>query len=88
VVKVGVGQGLGVPRGRVAEVGDLAITTVVVPTHVSNFHLPTLDGFDKRWQPYAAATAAACAEEVLLVIAPAEVAKTQTVDQAMQEASG
>jgi hypothetical protein len=29
VVKVGVGQGLGVPRGRVAEVGDLAITTVV-----------------------------------------------------------
>jgi nucleoside phosphorylase len=43
---------------------------------------------NKRWQSYAAATAAACAKEVLLVIPPAEVAKTHTVDQAMQEASG
>jgi nucleoside phosphorylase len=43
---------------------------------------------NKRWQPYAAATAAACAKEVLSVIPPAEVAKTHTADQAMQKASG
>ena len=43
---------------------------------------------NKRWQPYAAATAAACAKEVLSVIPPAEVAKTHTVDEAIREASG
>jgi nucleoside phosphorylase len=37
---------------------------------------------NKRWQPYAAATAAACAKEVLSVIPPAEVAKTRTVEEA------
>jgi nucleoside phosphorylase len=37
---------------------------------------------NKRWQPYAAATAAACAKEVLSVIPPAEVAKTHTVKEA------
>jgi nucleoside phosphorylase len=42
---------------------------------------------NKRWQPYAAATAAACAKEVLSVIPPAEVAKTHTVDEAIREAS-
>jgi hypothetical protein len=43
---------------------------------------------NKRWQSYAAATAAACAKEVLSVIPPAEVAKTHTVDQTIREASG
>ncbi|KAF2195900.1 hypothetical protein K469DRAFT_544898, partial [Zopfia rhizophila CBS 207.26] len=43
---------------------------------------------NKRWQPYAAAIAAACAKEVLSVIPPAEVAKAHTVDEAMREASG
>jgi nucleoside phosphorylase len=43
---------------------------------------------NKRWQPYAAATAAACAKEVLSVIPPAEVAKAHTVDEAIREASG
>jgi nucleoside phosphorylase len=42
---------------------------------------------NKRWQPYAAATAAACAKEVLLVIPPAEVVKAHTVDEAIREAS-
>jgi nucleoside phosphorylase len=37
---------------------------------------------NKRWQPYAAASAAACAKEVLSVIPPAEVAKTRTVEEA------
>jgi nucleoside phosphorylase len=43
---------------------------------------------NKRWQPYAAGTAAAYAKEVLSVIPHAEVAKTHTVDQTIREASG
>ena len=38
---------------------------------------------NKRWQGYAAATAAACAKEVLSTIPAAEVAKTRTVDEAI-----
>ena len=37
---------------------------------------------NKKWQLYAAATAAACAKEILLVIPAAEVAMTRTVDKA------
>lgn len=37
---------------------------------------------NKRWQPYAAGTAAAYAKELLLVIPAADVAKTQTAEQA------
>jgi nucleoside phosphorylase len=36
---------------------------------------------NKKWQPYAAGTAAAYAKELLLVIPPAEVAKTRTVNE-------
>jgi nucleoside phosphorylase len=43
---------------------------------------------NKRWQPYAAATAAACAKEVLSAIPPAEVAESHTADAAIREASG
>jgi nucleoside phosphorylase len=43
---------------------------------------------NKRWQAYAAATAAACAKEMLSVIPPAEVAKAHTVDEAIREVSG
>jgi nucleoside phosphorylase len=35
---------------------------------------------NKRWQAYAALAAAACAKELLLVIPPADVAKTRTVE--------
>ncbi|KAF2819663.1 purine and uridine phosphorylase [Ophiobolus disseminans] len=42
---------------------------------------------NNQWQPYAAATATACAKEVLSVIPPAEVAKAHTVDEAIREAS-
>jgi nucleoside phosphorylase len=41
----------------------------------------------RRWQPYAAATAAAYAKEVLLVITPAEVAKSRTAVETMNEAN-
>jgi nucleoside phosphorylase len=37
---------------------------------------------NKKWQPYAAANAAACAKEILSVIPAVEVAKTPTVDEA------
>jgi nucleoside phosphorylase len=42
---------------------------------------------NKKWQAYAAATAAACAKEVLSVIPPAEVTKARTVDETIQAAS-
>ncbi|OCL00089.1 putative kinesin [Cenococcum geophilum 1.58] len=37
---------------------------------------------NKKWQPYAAATAAACAKEILSVIPATEVVTTRTVDEA------
>jgi nucleoside phosphorylase len=43
---------------------------------------------NKKWQAYAAGTAAACAKEVLLVIPPADVAKAGTVHEAMEATSG
>jgi nucleoside phosphorylase len=43
---------------------------------------------NKRWQSYAAATAAACAKEVLSVIPTAEVATTRTVDEAIKDKEG
>ncbi|KAJ0419720.1 hypothetical protein BJY00DRAFT_313639 [Aspergillus carlsbadensis] len=41
---------------------------------------------NKRWQPYAAGTAAAYAKELLGVIPAADVVKTKTVDKALREA--
>jgi nucleoside phosphorylase len=38
---------------------------------------------NKRWQPFAAGAAAACAKEVLSVIPPAQVAKANTIDEAI-----
>ena len=43
---------------------------------------------NKSWQPYAAATAAACAKELLCIIPVAEVAKTRTVDEAIKDKEG
>src|ERR1700722_3577241 len=43
---------------------------------------------NKSWQPYAAATAAACAKELLSIIPVAEVAKTRTVDEAIKGKEG
>jgi nucleoside phosphorylase len=43
---------------------------------------------NKMWQPYAAATAAACAKELLSFIPVAEVAKTHTVDEAIKGNEG
>jgi nucleoside phosphorylase len=42
---------------------------------------------NKRWQPYAAATAAACAKELLSIIATSQVENTRTVAIAISEAS-
>lgn len=43
---------------------------------------------NKRWQPYAAGTAAAYAKEVLSVIPPAELAKSRTAEETIREANG
>ena len=43
---------------------------------------------NKKWQPYAALTAAACAKELLSVIPPADVAKAQTVEDMLRTTSG
>jgi nucleoside phosphorylase len=43
---------------------------------------------NKKWQAFAAGTAAACAKEVLSVIPSAEVAKARTVDETIKETSG
>jgi hypothetical protein len=40
---------------------------------------------NKWWQAYAAGTAAGYAKEVLLVIPPAEVAKSRTADKAVKQ---
>ncbi|OSS43463.1 hypothetical protein B5807_11981 [Epicoccum nigrum] len=42
---------------------------------------------NKRWQAYAAGTAAAYVKEVLSVIPPAEVAKSRTAEETMRDAS-
>ena len=43
---------------------------------------------NKKWQAYAAGTAAACAREVLSFIPPTEVAKTRTVQEAIESTNG
>jgi nucleoside phosphorylase len=43
---------------------------------------------NKRWQGYAARTAAACAKEVLSVIPAAEMAETHTVEEVIREEAG
>jgi nucleoside phosphorylase len=43
---------------------------------------------NKKWQAYAAGTAAACAKEVLSVIPMAEVAKMRTIDEIIRETNG
>jgi nucleoside phosphorylase len=43
---------------------------------------------NKRWQPYAAATAAAYAKEVLSAIPPVDVAKSRTAEETMRDADG
>jgi nucleoside phosphorylase len=43
---------------------------------------------NKKWQPYAALTAAACAKELLSVIPSADMAKTRTVEETIRAKNG
>ena len=43
---------------------------------------------NKKWQPYAAVTAAARAKELLLVIPPVDVTKIRTVEETIRATSG
>jgi nucleoside phosphorylase len=87
----------GAERDRVsAELGGVLCFEMEAAGLINNFPCLVIRGIcdyadshkNKRWQPYAAATAAACAKEVLSVIPRAEVAKTHTVDQTIRQASG
>lgn len=80
----------GVTRDRLnAELGGVLCFEMEAAGLMNNFPCLVIRGIcdyadthkNKEWQPYAAATAAACGKEILSVIPAAEVAQAQTVDQ-------
>jgi nucleoside phosphorylase len=87
----------GITRDTVsAELGGVLCFEMEAAGLMNNFPCLVLRGIcdyadshkNKKWQAYAAGTAAACAKEVLLVIPPAEVAETRTVQEAIEATSG
>jgi nucleoside phosphorylase len=87
----------GITRDTVsAEFGGVLCFEMEAAGMMNNFPCLVLRGIcdyadshkNKKWQAYAAGTAAACAKEVLLVIPPAEVAETRTVQEAIEATSG
>jgi nucleoside phosphorylase len=77
-------------RDRVsAELGSVLCFEMEAAGLMNNFPCLVIRGIcdyadshkNKRWQPYAAGTAAACAKEVLSNIPTAEVAKSRTADE-------
>jgi nucleoside phosphorylase len=87
----------GITRDRLSsELGGILCFEMEAAGLMNNFPCLAIRGIcdyadshkNKRWQPYAAATAAACAKEVLSVIPVAEVAKTRTVGEAIKSREG
>lgn len=87
----------GVTRDRVSsELGGILCFEMEAAGLMVNFPCLVIRGIcdyadshkNKSWQPYAAATAAACAKELLSVIPSAEVAKTPTVQEAIGAKKG
>ncbi|KAF2812814.1 TPR repeat protein [Mytilinidion resinicola] len=83
-------------RDRVsAELGGVLCFEMEAAGLMNNFPCLVIRGIcdyadshkNKRWQLYSAGIAAAYAKEVLLVIPPADVAKTRTAEEAIQSAS-
>jgi nucleoside phosphorylase len=79
----------GVTRDRLsAELGGILCFEMEAAGLMNNFPCLVIRGIcdyadshkNKRWQPYAAATAAACAKELLTIIPPQQVADTAPVD--------
>jgi nucleoside phosphorylase len=82
-------------RARVsAELGGVLCFEMEAAGLMNNFPCLVVRGIcdyadshkNKKWQPYAAGIAAAYAKEVLMVIPPADVAKTRTAEEAIQSA--
>jgi nucleoside phosphorylase len=87
----------GVERDRVsAELGGVLYFEMEAAGLMNNFPYLVIRGIcdyadshkNKRWQPYAAGTAAAYAKEVLSVILPIDVANSSTVEEATRETDG
>jgi nucleoside phosphorylase len=79
----------GVTRDRVSkELGGILCFEMEAAGLINNFPCLVVRGIcdyadshkNKRWQPYAAATAAACAKELLVIIPPTQVANAPSVD--------
>ena len=87
----------GVERDKVsAELGGVLCFEMEAAGLMNNFPCLVIRGIcdyadshkNKRWQPYAAGTAAAYAKEVLSVILPIDVAKSSTVEEEIRETDG
>jgi hypothetical protein len=87
----------GVTRDRVSsELGGVLCFEMEAAGLMNNFPCLVIRGIcdyadshkNKRWQPYAAMTAAACAKELLSVIPSAEIVKTDTMQISMSSAGG
>jgi len=87
----------GITRDRLSsELGGVLCFEMEAAGLMNNFPCLVIRGIcdyadshkNKEWQPYAAATAAAYAKEVLSVIPAAEVATTCTVDEAIKDKEG
>jgi nucleoside phosphorylase len=84
-------------RDRIsAELGEVLCFEMEAAGLMNSFPCLTVRGIcdyadshkNKRWQPYAAAVAAAYAKEVVESIPAADVAKVQTIDQALNSVGG
>ena len=81
----------GITRDRISvELGGVMCFEMEAAGLMNDFHCLVIRGIcdyadshkNKKWQPYAAATAAACAKEILSITPAAEVARTVTVNDA------
>jgi nucleoside phosphorylase len=87
----------GVTRDKIsAELGSILCFEMEAAGLMNSFPCLVIRGIcdyadshkSKDWQPYAAATAAACAKEILAIIPAAEVAKTCTAEEAIESIDG
>jgi nucleoside phosphorylase len=87
----------GVTRDRIsAELGSILCFEMEAAGLMNNFLCLVIRGIynytdlhkNKSWQPYAAAAVAACTKEILLIVAAAKVAKTSTIDEAIESIYG
>ena len=87
----------GVTRDRLSgELGGILCFEMEAAGLMNNFPCLVIRGIcdyadshkNKCWQPYAAATAAACAKEIMSIIPASEVTKARTIDDAIKGREG